>query len=86
MTIGQKMIEMMTERGMSQELAERVFALAKKDESSSAMIDRWDDQASDYPEPVIRIAKVSVSIFTADWLEENQPLAWYRPLFELPTE
>ena len=83
MTSKEKVIEMMTSRGMFPEQAEKVFEKVK-DEVNELVPNydfTWDRPAKEYPETIFNILWLTVKIEAYKWIEENKPMAWFKPMF-----
>ncbi len=83
-TIKSKLEGMLTERGLSTEQASEVMkdAIPKmKDIVKGYNID-FNDCSSDYPEGVYNALFMSVRSIAREWIAENKPQAWFRPMFE----
>jgi hypothetical protein len=42
----------------------------------------WDSPAEEYPESVYLFLWLYVKQAAKEWIEENAPDAWYRPMFD----
>jgi len=83
MTVEKKFIIKLTAYGMFESHALEVMAAAKKD--IKLLVDysvTWDDSSSAYPEVIYNVLWPVIKSTARRWLEENLPLAWYRPMFE----
>ena len=80
-TLKQKAISLLTERGMFDRDAEEVFEMVKADPSNAAMANRWNDEVERYPKQMLPILLFSVKRSVVAWIEQNCPQAWYKPLF-----
>ena len=69
------------ENGMFEEQAAQVVEMAKKDEANESMKNRWGDDVEGYPPVMLSILRVSLNDIAVRWIDENQPKAWYRPMF-----
>ena len=43
---------------------------------------KWESAKEDYSEGLLAVLMVTVNQFALDWIKENKPEAWYRPVFE----
>ncbi len=80
MTTREKFEKMLEERGMFPEQAKAVMKKA------IPIVDyafTWDSPANEYPEPIYNVVfETSIKEIALDWIEDNIPMAWYRPMFE----
>ena len=81
MTIEEKLVEMLIENGMFDTQAKEVMELIKSDEANETMQGRWRDAPGDYPEVMLAVLWLSTRIKALEWIDENVPQAWYRPMF-----
>lgn len=42
----------------------------------------WDRPADEYPQPIYNILFFEIKKIALKYIEENCPMAWYKPLFE----
>lgn len=83
-TVKQKLESMLIQRGMFESQAESVMEKAIP-ELNSIVKDyniRFDSSSSEYPEVIYSILFMSVKKVALEWIEENVPMAWYKPMFE----
>ena len=66
---------------MFDNMATDVLEKFKLDEMNESMDGRWEDKASDYPDVLNSVLILSLNAFTLKWIEENMPLAWFKPMF-----
>ena len=81
MTFEQYAKKYLFENGMFEEQAAQVVEMAKKDEANESMKNRWGDDVEGYPPDMLSILRVSLNDTAVRWIDENQPKAWYRPMF-----
>lgn len=81
-TIEQKILEMIEERGMMADEARTVLAHIKDTESQVSMKGVWYRKAEDYPLSFLTALWMNVEREVLDWIDDNIPLAWYRPMFD----
>lgn len=79
-TIRQVITAQLIGMGMFDNQANEVVALAE--EKVESMQGRWDSQASDYPPAVVKITFMHVKKVALEWINNNAPQAWFKPLFE----
>lgn len=73
----------LTERGMSDEQAESVmkdFVPAMNREAGEYHI-TWDRPASEYPDIMFSLWIKQLQVYALNWLNENKPQAWFKPMF-----
>lgn len=80
MNFEQFAIKWLTERGMFESQAEEVLEMVKKYQTS--MNGRWQDDISGYPAIMQNAIAISLKSTGLDWIKENKPMAFYRPIFE----
>jgi len=83
MTIEEEITSCLVNRGMFESDAAVVMAQAKESGTLSSMSGRWDHQIDDYPAVLVSVTRISVMDVALDWIIENKPHAFYRPLFEV---
>ena len=83
MTGEEKVIEMMMTRGMLQSQAEEVFVIVKDaiEEFVPEYNFTWDRPVDEYPEVIYDILWLTVKFEVLKWIEENKPMAWFKPMF-----
>lgn len=81
MTFRQKAIELLYSNGMFREDAEKVVQNVIAHPSNEAMQGRWDDDIAGYPPQMLNVLWFTVKSFAVEWIDENCPQAWFRPLF-----
>ena len=81
MTFIEKMKALMVEHGMWEKDAQTVMDIvtAKTDDP---MHGRWNDQIDGYPPRMIPVVWLGVKYAAYQWMEANQPMAWYTPVFK----
>jgi len=84
MTMLEKFIKLLTGYGMSESQANNVMELVipEIDKLSGKYKITWNRSASEYPESVYRVLWIIVKKCALEWINENIPMAWFRPMFE----
>lgn len=82
MTIEEKLVEMLYESGLFKNQAVEIVERAKANVVNESMQNRWQDQAEGYPPQLLAVLWVSVKDHALEWIDENCPQAWFRPLFD----
>ena len=82
MNFEQLLKKYLVDRGMFDSDADKVFDLYKNSPMSENMTGRWEDPASDYPPVMTNILVVGIRTVAREWLAENAPMAWFRPMFD----
>ncbi|MFZ2310449.1 MAG: hypothetical protein WAW11_02805 [Patescibacteria group bacterium] len=84
MTTREKLIKMLVDNGMFESQAKKVLEIAipKIEEATSNHDFTWDRPAEEYPESLYEIMWICVKATAKDWLAENAPQAWFRPMFD----
>ena len=66
--------------GMFDSQAEAVFQECVK--GMPEMAGRWNEAIKNYPGTIKSIILFSVNLYASNWIRENKPQAWYRPMFD----
>jgi hypothetical protein len=74
---------LLEENGMFPDQAKTVMDGFIQDPASEAMVNRWDDDMSGYPDMMFNILWVSLKDYAYKWLDENLPNAWFKPMFKV---
>ena len=84
MNTREKFEKMLFEMGMFEDQAKAVMELAIP--VCDAVIPdykiTWDRPADEYPEPFYRVVFLSVKPVAKKYIEDNCPMAWFKPMFE----
>ena len=83
MTFSEKIKSMLTQCGMFDDMAEKVLEMVKADPANEVMKNRWNDRVSDYPQVMENIMWLAAKKSALEYIEENCPNAWFKPVFEL---
>ena len=86
MTFKEAMIQQMTKRGMFLQQAEQVMDKEISENKNELMEGRWLENISDYPEGLVNIVWIGVKKSAYEWIEENAPMAWFKPMFQYTNE
>lgn len=80
MTNKEKCINYLVGKGMFESQAEEVFqrALPLMEQGSEI---RWDEDADHYPPTLFAIWRMILDKKALEWIDENLPRAFYRPMF-----
>ena len=83
MTAEDKFIVMLTDRGMFESQAVEVMKIAKPNLDSifGAYKLTWSMPYDDYPQVIYDVLFQDIKIVALKWIEDNVPLAWYKPNF-----
>jgi len=84
MTVQEKLEQMLIDSGMFPTQAKEVMILAIPElndlvEDYSITFDRPSDE---YPEVIYGVLFISIKPIALQWLEDNIPMAWYKPIFQ----
>lgn len=82
MTLKEKLTAMLVERGLFPDQAKQIMESIITDPDNKSMSDRWSHDIEEYPEPMLKVLWLVTSTHTLNWIDENLPLASFRPLFE----
>ncbi len=69
------------ENGMFEKDAKTVVDYAKAHPVFEAMQSRWNDSITGYPEPMKAVNIIALRKVAHEWIEKNQPQAWYKEMF-----
>jgi hypothetical protein len=81
-TFKKEIIKFCEERGMFSEQAEHVFERVVSSDINASMSHRWNDSVSGYPPVMLNLVLSQTKREALAWIDENAPLAWFRPMFE----
>ena len=79
-TIEQKLTQRLVDNGLFEDMAEKIMQQIKADDNGT-MQGRWGDSIEDYPDIMLAVLWVTVRDTALEWIDENLPNAWFRPLF-----
>jgi hypothetical protein len=84
MTTKERLKDMLVQNGMFEDQAEKVLEIAIPRIESADPNYRitWNRPADEYPEPVYKSMWLYVRAAAKEWLAENAPEAWFRPMFD----
>ncbi len=84
MTTKEQLLKMLTDRGMSEQQANKVMELAipKINEASGGYAVTFDSPAEQYPKVVFMAMFIVVKKTALEWIETNIPEAWFKPMFQ----
>lgn len=88
MTFYEYFKEMLGKKGMfpkqAEEVMQRVLAESAKGEDYvlQEMGHRWGHQIDDYPSVLIPMIMLSIDNVALEYIKENCPEAWFRPMFD----
>ena len=87
MTFEEKIRTLLIDHGLWPEQAKAVMEVIKKSEITKAMVShRWGDDIEGYPAPVLMVLWMSSKSIALEWIDENCPQAFFRPMFLTPAE
>lgn len=83
-TVKEKFIQMLVNMGMFESQASEVMELAipKLNVITESYSLTWDSSSDSYPEPIYTVLMLSIKPVALDWIINNKPEAWYKPMFE----
>lgn len=81
MTIRELMIHNLMERGLFEDQAEQVMDICESELKS--MSRRWDDPKDSYNQTFLISLWANVGKIAYSWIEDNYPVAFYKPLFKV---
>lgn len=80
-TVRQRLENQLFGMGLFPNQATEVVERAMTDECNESMQGRWNEPAEAYPVQLYTVLWMLVMDHALAWIDENAPLAWYRPLF-----
>lgn len=81
MKIREKLVKSLHDRGLFETEAKGVIKLYEDSPLGEAMKGRMDDDESDYPPQIFIGTWMGVCKIAVQWIDENKPEHWARPLF-----
>jgi len=81
MTFEETLQGMLEGCGMFDNHAAEVIERVKADPVNVAMVGRWQDDADGYSDMIFTMMWQSAKEHALAWIDENKPMAWYRPMF-----
>ncbi len=81
MKIRDKMLKELQEHGLSEEQAAKVMESFESNSLGEPMKGRMDDNEKDYPPAILTATWMSVKLTALNWIDENSPRHWARPMF-----
>ena len=69
------------DRGLFESDAEKILEAIKSAPENAAMATRWNDSTDNYPPQMQSVVWLSVKSIAFEWIDENQPNAWYKSMF-----
>ncbi len=81
-TLKQQCLSYLVSNGMSDNEAENLFNLFIDKDFNEAMKNRWDEPSENYPPVILKISLISLRRFAFEWISENNPMAWYKSMFQ----
>ena len=84
MNTREKFESMLVENGMFENQAKQVMTVAIPvlDEMVDNYKFTWDRPSEEYPKELYSVVFLSLKPIALKWIDENIPLAWFRPMFE----
>lgn len=83
MNVEQKFIKMLMNKGMFESQAKEVMLVAKP--KINVLIEdyniTWESPSHQYPDVVFNVLFMDVENTALQWIEDNVPMAWYKPMF-----
>ena len=80
-TIEEKLKQMLIDKGLFEDMAEEIMQQVKADDINAVMTNRWGEPVEGYPGSVLAVLWISTRDTALEWIDENLPNAWFRPLF-----
>ena len=68
--------------GLFESMVEEVMPIILNHENFKGTMDtRWNENVDNYPEMMKGLNFMAVKPIVLEWLEENHPEAWFKPMF-----
>lgn len=58
-----------------------IVEIAQNHSMMESMQNRWNEPLENYPDSFQQVFLTSLDYIAADWIDENEPQAWYRSMF-----
>lgn len=81
MTTKEKLIAWMVGNGMFEDQAQEVFNLVRPALEIDGYRITWDRPAEEYPNAMYAVWILTLKPIALAWIDENCPMAWFRPMF-----
>ncbi len=78
MTVQEYMINRLVQNGMFDTQATKVIEMVK---AKNEGFDFWGKEAEGYPDQLLSVVWFTVKRNALEWIDENLPRAWFRPMF-----
>lgn len=82
MTVEEKMIQLLVNKGMFESQAKQVLESAKIHKLFKETDTKWDSPSSGYPDSCLVVISMSIDMIALEWIDRNCPKAWFRPMFD----
>lgn len=82
MSLKDKLVDMICQRGVFKETAEKIVEDFLKDYGDDYLLENRNSPASSYPQELFNVLWLSLRKFTYNWICKNQPEAWYKDMFK----
>ena len=79
MTVEQWARQQLGQYGMFESQIDAVLQRVKADKSVNAI--HWSSPKDEYPSVLFSLLMMTIAGHALEWIDENMPLAWYRPIF-----
>ena len=88
MNTRERIENMLIENGMFKQQAVKVMekAIPKLNSIVENYDITWNGSASEYPDVIYNILYNAVKPIALKWINDNIPMAWYKPMFETITK
>ena len=81
MTIEQYALAFFQKHGMTADVAARVLEDIKTEAVLLPFVGKWNQPFQDLPDPAARAFHVALTFLGRNWIEKNEPDAFYKPMF-----
>lgn len=82
MTVKEKLLKFtLIDNGMFPQQAEQVFQLALPRLELDNYQTSWNRPSDEYPDAMYAVWTMILKPIALEWIDANQPLAWFRPIF-----
>lgn len=82
MTFREKLMKLLEEHGMFPQDSKSIIEVYENGETGKIMKSRLDDDMQGYPDTVLTVTWLGVKTVGRQWLADNHPHHWARPMFD----
>ncbi len=82
MTTREKLESILQSRGLFPQQAKEVMDICVNDEQLNSSHISWNQPSEGYPDSLYSVLMMRIGEITLEWIDQNNPLAWFRPMFD----